>query len=93
MVGHEDLILQGMLSTNSHDRLVRIKRSKARLSGRLPPRLFLLQDVEEGNNVPQTVVELDVAVGDRDQQDLELLRRGTEGQKHSNNIVDAWTIR
>lgn len=57
MIGLQKLILQGMLSTNRHDRLRVAQGLKAlRPAGLLPPRLLLLQYMEQCHNVAETAV-------------------------------------
>jgi hypothetical protein len=48
---------------------------------------FLLDVVEQRHDVLKAVLNINVAVSDRDQDDFEILRRSCESQEHSHDIV------
>lgn len=54
MVSYKLLILKGMLSTDSHNRLVGIQRPVGRLAGGFPPSHFLLEHVKQSNDIAET---------------------------------------
>lgn len=56
VIGHQILILQGVLGTDSDDGLVRPKRGIDLLACGLPPAHFLLEHVEQGHDIAETAV-------------------------------------
>ena len=79
-----------MLRPNSNDRTTLLQRGEAGLPPlRFSPRNLLFHVVEERYNVTETVLHVDVAVGDRDEEDFELGGEGGAGEEHGEDVVDA----
>lgn len=54
IVGHQDVILQGVLGADGHKRLGRLERRKPLgLASLLPPCILLLENMEKCHNVAQ----------------------------------------
>ena len=52
---------------------------------------LLLDEMEERYNIAQTVLDINVAVCHRDQDDFQIFRRGGKSEKHGHHIVAALT--
>ena len=52
---------------------------------------LLLDEMEERYNIAQTVLDINVAVCHRDQDDFQVFRRGGKSEKHGHHIVAALT--
>lgn len=77
-----------MFRPDCDQRLLLEQRLKTNITtlGFAPPDL-LFDVMEERNDVPQAIVNVNVAISDRYEQDLELLRKCRQGQKQCNYIV------
>ena len=55
------------------------------------PLNLLLDVMEEGYDIAQAVLDINVAICHRDQDDLQVFRRGGKGEKHGHYVVAALT--
>jgi hypothetical protein len=52
---------------------------------------LLLDVVEEGHDIAEAVLDIDVTVRDGNQDDFEIFRRSGESEKHGHHIIAALT--
>lgn len=80
-----------MLRAQRHHRLRALRQClKPGLQAlRFAPLDLLLHVVEQGDDIAKTVLDVDIAVGDGDEQDLEFLGQSGECKKDREDVVDA----
>lgn len=90
-IRHQHLILERMLRTQRHRWLRSLDQSLESSLQALcfAPFNLLLNMIEERHDIAETVLNVNVAVSDGDEQDLDFLWQGREGEKDGEDVVDA----
>jgi len=90
VICHQLLALQRLLRANSYDWWVHSEGFVAELLPVLgPPYTLQLEHVEHGDGVAEDILDVDVAKGERDEEDLQLVCGGGECEEECEDVVDA----
>jgi hypothetical protein len=90
MVRYKLLILESMLGADGHDGLVRAQSWVGGLAGGSAPCHFLLEHVEQSNDISKTALSGHIAISDRDHDHLKVLGVGAKRQQQGEHIINTW---
>ena len=85
-----DPILEGLVCADGHEGFeLRDSLEPDGTAGRFPPGEFVVEDVEDGDDVAEAGADVDVAECEGDQEHFEGGGGGGEGEEHGEHVVDA----